>query len=87
MISQNLNIPGLYLITEAPYKIRSIQVNGGSEFILEFKNVCAELNIPLFVNQPTNPKNNGDVERGNKTFRKEFYANKNLYIFQFANTY
>jgi hypothetical protein len=24
------------------------------------------------------PKNNGDVERGNKTFREEFYANHDL---------
>ena len=66
------------LIAEALYKIRSIQVDGGSEFMLEFENVCAELNIPLFVNQPATPKNNGGVERGNKTFREEFYANKDL---------
>ena len=26
---------------EAPYKIRSIQVDGGSEFMLEFENACA----------------------------------------------
>lgn len=31
-----------YLIAEAPYKIRPIQVNGGSEFMLEFENACAE---------------------------------------------
>ncbi len=67
-----------HLIAEAPYKIRSIQVDGGSEFMLEFENACAELNIPLFVNQPATPKNNGDVERGNKTFREEFYANHDL---------
>ena len=46
--------------------------------MLEFENACAELNIPLFVNQPATPKNNGGVERGNKTFREEFYANKDL---------
>ncbi len=62
----------------APYKIRSIQVDGRSEFMLEFENACAELNIPLFVNQPATLKNNGGVERGNKTFRKEFYANLDL---------
>ena len=67
-----------HLIAEAPYKIRSIQVDGGSEFMLEFENACAELNIPLFVNHPATPKNNGGVERGNKTFREEFYANKDL---------
>jgi transposase InsO family protein len=67
-----------HLIAEAPYKIRSIQVDGGSEFMLEFENACAELKIPLFVNPPATPKNNGGVERGNKTFREEFYSNPNL---------
>ena len=67
-----------HLIAEAPYKNRSIQVDGGSEFMLEFENACAELNIPLFVNQPATLKNNGGVERGNKTFREEFYANHDL---------
>ena len=47
-----------HLIAEATYKIRSIQVDGGSEFLLEFQNACAELNIPFFVNQPATPKNN-----------------------------
>jgi hypothetical protein len=32
-----------HLIAEAPYKIRSIQVDGGSEFMFEFENACAEL--------------------------------------------
>ncbi len=45
-----------HLIDEAPYKIQSIQVDEGSEFMLEFENACAELNIPLFVNQPATPK-------------------------------
>ena len=67
-----------HLIAEAPYKIRSIQVDGGSEFMLEFENACAELKIPLFVNPPATPKNNGGVERGNKTFREEFYASRDL---------
>jgi transposase InsO family protein len=30
------------------------------------------------VNQPATPKNNGGVERGNETFREEFYANHDL---------
>lgn len=48
--------------------------------MLEFKNACAELNIPLFANQPAIPKNNGGVERGNKTFREEFYASHDLLV-------
>ena len=42
------------LIENAPYKIRSIQVGGGSEFMKgyypkDFEEVCRELAIPLFV--------------------------------------
>ena len=47
------------------------------------QNLCSNLRIsaqsyPLFVNQPATPKNNGGVERGNKTFGEEFYANHDL---------
>ena len=49
-----------------------------SEFMLEFEQACAELNIPLFVIPPATPKHNGDVERENGTFRDEFYADPNL---------
>ena len=68
----------MHLIEVAPYKVLSIQVDGGSEFMLEFEKACAELNIPLFVNKPATPKHNGGVERGNKTFRDEFYENPDL---------
>ena len=60
----------LHLVETAPYKVRSIQVDGGSEFMREFEQACAELNIPLFVNPPATPKHNGGVERGNKIFRE-----------------
>ena len=30
------------------------------------------------MNSPSTPKNNGGVERGNKTFREEFYASRDL---------
>ena len=68
----------MHLIKTAPYKILSIQVDGGSEFMLEFEQACAELKIPLFVLPPATPKYNGGVERGNRIFREEFYADPNL---------
>jgi hypothetical protein len=37
-----------------PYKIRSIQVDGGSEFMMEFEETCRELDIPLVVLPPEN---------------------------------
>jgi len=61
------------LIETAPFKISSIQVDGGSEFMAEFEQTCKELNLPLFVLPPAKPKYNGGVERGNRIFREEFY--------------
>jgi len=61
-----------YLIKQSPFKIISIQVNGGSEFKDEFETACEELNIPLFVLPPRNPKWNGRVDRANGTSRYEF---------------
>lgn len=65
-------------VESAPFKIHSIQVDGGSEFMAEFEDTCRELGIPLMVLPPSKPKYNGGVERGNRIFREEFYANKNL---------
>ena len=61
------------LVQTAPYVIRSIQVDGGSEFMAEFETECAELDIPLMVLPPSKPKYNGGVERANRTFREDFY--------------
>lgn len=56
-----------------PFPIISIQVDGGSEFMADFEGLCKEKAIPLFVLPPRKPKFNGQVERGNSTFRYEFY--------------
>jgi transposase InsO family protein len=61
------------LVEAAPFKILSIQVDGGSELMAEFEQTCAELAIPLIVLPPSRPKYNGGVERGNRTFREELY--------------
>lgn len=68
----------LELINKAPFKILSIQVDGGSEFMADFEDTCKILKIPLFVLPPRRPQYNGGVERGNRTFREEFYANSNI---------
>jgi putative transposase len=68
----------LDFVRQAPYKIISIQVDGGSEFMAEFEEACAELEIPLIVLPPSKPTYNGGVERGNRTFREEFYNRTNL---------
>jgi len=59
---------------QLPFQIKSVQVDGGSEFMGAFEETCGKLNIPLYVLPPKKPKYNGGVERGNRIFREEFYA-------------
>jgi putative transposase len=61
------------LLARAPFTIKAIQVDGGSEFKAEFEAACQERGIQLFVLPPRSPKLNGCVERGNRTHREEFY--------------
>jgi len=66
------------LIKNIPFKITSIQVDGGSEFMADFEKACKEHKIELYVLPPKRPQYNGGVERGNRIFREEFYARKDL---------
>lgn len=61
------------MVADLPFPVRSIQVDGGSEFRAEFEQACSDLNIPLFVLPPKRPQYNGCVERANSTSRAEFY--------------
>jgi putative transposase len=65
-------------VKQAPFPIESVQVDGGSEFMAEFEDACAQLKIPLIVLPPKKPEYNGGVERGNRTFREEFYNRPDL---------
>ena len=56
-----------------PFPLRAIQVDGGSQFMAEFKAACQERGIALFVLPPRSPKRNGHVERANRTHRSEFW--------------
>ncbi len=66
------------VIKDMPFDIKSVQVDGGSEFMKHFEQECQTLDIPLFVLPPSRPQWNGGVERGNRTFREEFYARKDI---------
>jgi transposase InsO family protein len=57
----------------APFAVRAIQVDGGSEFQAEFEKECEKRGIRLFVLPPRSPKLNGRVERAHRTHREEFY--------------
>jgi putative transposase len=61
------------LINRMPYKIKAIQVDGGSEFEAVFEMECQKRGIQLFVLPPRSPKLNGGVERANRTHTEEFY--------------
>jgi transposase InsO family protein len=62
-----------YLETKFPFKIKAIQIDGGSEFKKDFEKAVEERKIMLFVIPPRSPKLNGYVERANRTHREEFY--------------
>jgi putative transposase len=61
------------LIAEAPFAIRGIQVDGGSEFRAEFEQACADKKLKLYVLPPKSPRLNGAVERAQGSWRYEFY--------------
>jgi transposase len=68
----------LKVIQELPFPVRSIQVDGGSEFMNHFEQACAEKHIPLYVLPPRRPQYNGGVERTNRSTREEFYDDPHL---------
>lgn len=61
------------LISRAPFEIKAIQIDGGSEFKAEFEEECRKRGIKLFVLPPRSPRLNGCVERANRTHTEEFY--------------
>ena len=62
------------VVSEMPWPIKAIQIDGGSEFMAEFETACRDNDIPLYVLPPRSPKLNGAVERCNGAWRYEFYA-------------
>ena len=62
-----------YLERKFPFRIKAIQIDGGSEFKKYFEKECQKRGILLFVLPPKRPQLNGCVERANRTHREEFY--------------
>jgi putative transposase len=56
-----------------PFKVKALQVDGGSEFYSEFEEECERRKIQLFVLPSKSPKLNGCVERAHRTHTEEFY--------------
>jgi putative transposase len=61
------------LVARSPYRVKAIQVDGGSGFQAEFEQACQEKEIKLFVLPPRSPKLNGHVERAQRTHTEEFH--------------
>ena len=57
----------------ADFRIKAIQIDGGSEFKKDFEEAVRKRGILLFVIPPHSPKLNSHVERANRTHREEFY--------------
>ncbi len=66
------------LIAAAPFTIRGIQVDGGSEFMSVFEDHCQDKGLELVVLPPKRPDLNGCVERAQSSWRYEFYASYDL---------
>jgi len=58
---------------EMPVPVRSLQADGGSEFMKHFETACEQDGVELYILPPRSPQKNGCVERRNGTFRYEFY--------------
>ncbi len=58
---------------QVPFEIESVQVDGGSESVVEFETACQRRGIALFVLPPKSPKHSGCVERANAAGRYEFH--------------
>jgi putative transposase len=66
------------LIAEAPFEIRSVQVDGGSKSKSVFEAKSQARGLELFVLPPKRPDLDGCVERAQSSWRYEFYATYDL---------
>jgi len=56
-----------------PFRVKAIQVDGGSEFQAEFEQACAAQGIRLFAEGAASlPKLNAHVERAHRTHAEDF---------------
>ncbi|MDP2734940.1 MAG: DDE-type integrase/transposase/recombinase, partial [bacterium] len=60
------------LLEEAPFKVRHIQTDNGSEFMKEFREAAEAASLIHFFNWVKQPKYQGWVERFNRTIQESF---------------
>jgi putative transposase len=59
------------LLNVAPFKVRRIQTDNGSEFVKYFDERCEKVGLPHFFNYPKHPQANGHLERFNRTIQEQ----------------
>ena len=65
------------VIRTAPFQIKAVQTDRGSEFRGVFESTCEEKGIKLYINAARTPEQNGCIERFNRTTQDDFYKTKN----------
>ena len=56
----------------APFAVKRIQTDNGSEFAKDFAHSCQARELTQFYNYPKHPESNGMVERFNRTLQEQF---------------
>jgi len=62
----------LKFIEVAPFEVKRVQTDNGSEFYKLFHEACSELDLTQYWNYPRHPKMNAKIERYNRTVQEEF---------------
>ena len=62
----------LKFISIAPFEVRRVQTDNGSEFYKLFHEACLDLGLTHYWNYPKHPKMNAKIERYNRTVQEEF---------------
>ncbi|MGB9694101.1 MAG: DDE-type integrase/transposase/recombinase, partial [Fervidobacterium sp.] len=73
------------LVQITPYEIKGIQTDNGSEFLNHFDKLAAKQGIVHFFTYPKCPKQNGVIERFNRTLQEEF-VNEYSYLLEEKET-
>ncbi|MDA8218754.1 MAG: integrase core domain-containing protein [Dehalococcoidales bacterium] len=61
------------MLVRMPFRVKGVQIDGGSEFMGEFEAACQAKGLKLIVLPPRSPKLNGSVERAQRTHTEEFW--------------
>jgi putative transposase len=59
------------LLNVAPFAVKHIQTDNGSEFAKYFDEKCQKNGLPHFFNYPKHPQSNGHLERFNRTIQEQ----------------